>query len=341
MKYKLNKTPLNTTNGFKINDIDVELDAPSDLTFHDYETNIRNVKVYEKESFISDIGLEHSKYISSEINFDSNLNENIYNYEYLFKNKEVLIDEINIYVDDNIDKTLIIKYESVDTKQNFHNGKINVNAADNSTLNLIIFNNMNNESTNIQDIKINTKNNSSIKVTLIDLNGSKRIYRGSCTTNRDSRSEFKMCYIGKEKDLIDINLNYVNNEPQSENNILVEGILTDSSIKHFKGTIDFVEGSTKSIGNELENTIILSDSSISKSLPMLLCHEEDVIGSHGVSSGCINKEKLFYLMTRGLTEAEAKKTIVVSNFNKIIDSIPELFKKDIEGIINEKIEEIL
>ena len=69
---------------------------------------------------------------------------------------------------------------------------------------------------------------------------------------------------------------------------------------------------------------------------MLLCHEEDVVGAHGVSTGKIDEEKLFYLMSRGLTEEESKKLILNANYNIVIDKIldedtKELVRKEINN----------
>ena len=69
-----------------------------------------------------------------------------------------------------------------------------------------------------------------------------------------------------------------------------------------------------------------------------MCHEEDVEGSHGVSTGKIDKDKLFYLMSRGQTEQDANKIIILANFNKIINNISN---KDIVNMINEYIDIIL
>ena len=70
--------------------------------------------------------------------------------------------------------------------------------------------------------------------------------------------------------------------------------------------------------------MILDDNAKSKSLPMLLCHEEDVEGEHGVSSGKIDENKIFYIMTKGISEEEAKRLIVKANFNKIIKEIDDV-----------------
>ena len=89
---------------------------------------------------------------------------------------------------------------------------------------------------------------------------------------------------------------------------------------------------------ESENCLLLSDTAISRSLPMMLCHEEDVEGSHGVSTGKVSKDKLFYLMTKGLSKKEAERLIVKANFNSVIQSIKE---EKIQEEILEKIENMI
>ena len=70
---------------------------------------------------------------------------------------------------------------------------------------------------------------------------------------------------------------------------------------------------------------------------MLLCHEEDVEGAHGVSSGKVDEEKVFYLMTRGITRKDAEKLIIKANFNKIIELIKD---EDIKEYILKEIDNL-
>ena len=67
----------------------------------------------------------------------------------------------------------------------------------------------------------------------------------------------------------------------------------------------------------------LSEKAKSLALPMLLCTEDDVEGNHSTASGKVDKEQLFYIMTRGLSYKEAVKLIVKANFNKIIERIKD------------------
>ena len=131
----------------------------------------------------------------------------------------------------------------------------------------------------------------------------------------------KNIYLGTNNDLIDINYNIEILGKNAKCNIESQGAITDLSKKNFKGIIDFKKGSCKSEGTENENCMILSNKAKSKSLPMLLCHEEDVNGEHGVSSGKLDESKLFYIMTKGSSYEDAKKLIVKANFDEIIKSI--------------------
>ena len=75
--------------------------------------------------------------------------------------------------------------------------------------------------------------------------------------------------------------------------------------------------------------MILSKDATSKSLPMLLCHEEDVEGEHGVSCGKIDEKKLFYIMTKGINYKKEKKLIIKANFSGILEKIDDDELKDI------------
>jgi len=154
----------------------------------------------------------------------------------------------------------------------------------------------------------------------------------------NSKNYIKNIYLGAYDDIIDINYDVETIGKNTEVNIESQGAISGNARKHFKGIIDFKEGSSKAIGRENENCILLSSNAISKSLPVLLCHEEDVFGEHGVSSGKIDEDKLFYLMSRGLSEIEAKKLIVRGNFNNIVS---QLVSEKLKNEVNQAVENLL
>lgn len=140
---------------------------------------------------------------------------------------------------------------------------------------------------------------------------------------KKSSADVASIYFGMENQKIDMNYIIKHFGRKSQSNIEVRGALKNSSEKIFRGTIDFQRGSKGAVGRENEVVTILSDDVKNKSVPILLAQEDDVDGQHAVSSGKIDPEKFFYLLSRGLDEVEAQKLIVQAAFNPILDRIDD------------------
>ena len=212
---------------------------------------------------------------------------------------------------------------------------------ENSNATISIINLINSNSESFISIESNVKENASVTHNIIDLGGKIRLSNVySELKEYNASNKINSIYLGSSEDIIDINYYLKNISKKTSSIIRTEGCLLDSSKKTFRGTIDFVKGAEKSIGDEQENCVIMSDKAKSKSLPVLLCGEEDVEGAHGVSSGKVDESKLFYLMSRGFSEKQAKRLIISANLTKIINNIPdELIKEEINEYLDKKIGE--
>lgn len=322
MSYTLNKLPVKTTNNFNVNELNIDLEINELNTDKLYVVEGIEVKQEIKnEKITSRVGLEFTKYLDLTITVDKTYNKPIL-VNYNFENSDVLVSKININYKSNSNANFIITYKSLDNNKHFNHLKEIVNMEENSTGTISYINLMNDNSTIIMSYEDKVLESASITHNLIDITGSIRIYNSYLESiGYNSKNYFNNIYLGTNNDLIDMNYDLKNIGKKSINNLKVEGALKDTSKKTFRGTIDFKEGSTKSDGQENENCILLSDTTRSRSVPLLLCHEEDVIGAHGESTGKIDKDKLFYLETRGLNRKEAEKLIVMANFTSIINLI--------------------
>lgn len=330
---KLNELRSKTTNGFKVNSLDIDLDL--------YELNtdklysVEGIEVSQNiknEEITSNIGLTYSKCLELTITVDKVYDKPIL-VNYNFSNDNYLVSKVIINFEKNSSADFIFNYKSTDTNKHFNYLVEEINAKEYSTGTITYINNLNDISTNIMSFNDTVLENASITHNLIDIGGNIRIYNSDLNSiSYNSQNYFNNMYLGKDNDIIDINYDMKNIGKSSINNLKVEGALKDNSKKVFRGIVDFIEGSTKSTGIENENCILLSDTCVSRSVPILLCHEEDVIGAHGESTGKINDDKLFYLMSRGMSKEEATKLIVLSNFNSIINEIKNDSLK--EEIIN-------
>ena len=235
---------------------------------------------------------------------------------------------------------ILIKYESDTNKKCFHNGAIRLNAKPNSKVDICIINMMNNSSNNFESIENKIEEKSEVKYTVIDIGAQNSVSNYySNIIGKEAKNDLKTIYLGIQEQKKDINYIAHLKGEKSEIDIDVQGALNDKAKKNFKGTIDFKKGCKKAKGNENEFCMLLSEKAKSLALPMLLCTEDDVEGNHSTASGKVDKEQLFYIMTRGLSYKEAVKLIVRANFNKTIERIlDEEVKQNIIKEIDERLD---
>ena len=82
----------------------------------------------------------------------------------------------------------------------------------------------------------------------------------------------------------------------------------------------------------------MSDNSEFDSKPELEIYADDVKCSHGSTSGSIDEDSIYYLMTRGLSRKESIKLLVNGFLNEVIDSIKS---NSLKNFIHKKLEEQL
>ena len=113
-------------------------------------------------------------------------------------------------------------------------------------------------------------------------------------------------YLAQKQQTVDLNLvvNHWGQKTTSEIN--AAGALKDDAKKIFRGTIDFKKGSAGSVGNEQETVLMLGDGVANKTVPLILCAEENVVGNHGASIGELDEDTLFYFESRGISAEEAE-----------------------------------
>ena len=139
----------------------------------------------------------------------------------------------------------------------------------------------------------------------------------------DSSAQLDAVYFGDGNRRLDFNYVIRQRGKNSSAAMNVRGALVDKCDKIFRGTLDFKRGAKGSVGREVEEVIILSPGTRNRSVPLMLAAEDEVDGHHAVSIGRLNEEKIFYLMSRGLDEAQAQRLIVEAAFNPVVEKIPD------------------
>ena len=113
-------------------------------------------------------------------------------------------------------------------------------------------------------------------------------------------------YLARRSDTADIDLTVEQLGKSTVSEIHASGALMERAKKVFRGTIDFKRGSAGSVGSENEIVLLLGEDAENKTVPVILCAEENVEGSHGATIGELDADTLFYFASRGIDRAAAE-----------------------------------
>ncbi|MDO5715891.1 MAG: SufD family Fe-S cluster assembly protein [Tissierellia bacterium] len=219
---------------------------------------------------------------------------------------------------------LVLDYHSIGERDKFRNSVIRIIAREKSEVELFIIQREDKPNTSLESIAIYAEDHAKVKVFQYQL-GTHRLYTNyQCElVGEKSEGYVNSIFFGNRDDELNILYNMIHRGKKTNSDILVNGALKDQAQKNFKSNLEFKEGAVQSIGSEEEYVILLDDNVHSISVPLMLCHEDDVEGNHAASAGQIDPEILFYLMTRGISLEEAETLIIESKFAASIDSIKD------------------
>ncbi len=153
----------------------------------------------------------------------------------------------------------------------------------------------------------------------------KEIFDGCAVDLYGDNSELTIntAYDAKSRTKFDFNYVARHRGRESQSDIAANGILAKGAEKCFRTTVDFITGCVEAKGVENEDVLLLDEDVINKTVPLILCTEEDVEGEHGATIGKLSDEILFYLNTRGIDEEMAYKLISAGRMASVINLIPK------------------
>jgi len=143
-------------------------------------------------------------------------------------------------------------------------------------------------------------------------------------------------FIGEGTNKFDITHKVVHNAPDTESDILVRGVMDDESTASYDSVIKMIEGVHRAVGNQKEDTLLLSKKAKIDAVPNLEIAHNDVQCSHSVSTTNVDKNKLFFMNARGIKTENAIKELVRGHFSPVLDKLDEEKREEIQKIIDEK-----
>jgi Fe-S cluster assembly protein SufD len=109
--------------------------------------------------------------------------------------------------------------------------------------------------------------------------------------------------------------------PSTTSDFAFKGALRDESTCVWRGMIRVERDAQKTNAYQENRNLLLSERAHADAIPGLEILANDVRCTHAATIGQVDREELFYLMSRGLSRAEAERLIVRGFFSEILDRI--------------------
>ncbi|MFM1904503.1 MAG: hypothetical protein RLZZ440_2403 [Planctomycetota bacterium] len=126
--------------------------------------------------------------------------------------------------------------------------------------------------------------------------------------------------------------------PRTSGRIVSKSISKNGGRASYRGLVKVEPGATKSKSSVVCDALILDDKSRSDTYPYIEIEEQDVSIGHEASVSKIGEEQLFYLMSRGLTEAEASAMIVGGFIEPLVKELPMEYAVEMNKLIQLQME---
>ena len=295
--------------------------------------------------------------------FSESLNEPLNNLNKAFASKLI---KLNVLEGKIVEKPLVIYHIcDLDSKTNLINTRFELTLHKNSSLSTLnLFEDKSVSGFNNHNFNILINKNSNLKNYIFDLNKNQNL-RYSFTNidiYENSNSENFIYSSGSKFSKYEINTNLKekyssafingiinldkNNHHEIKTNInhlaentksyqLIKSVLNDKSTGVYQGKIFVNDQAQKTDGYQLSKALLLNENTEFNGKPELEIYADDVKCSHGSTSGNLDENSIFYLMSRGLNYDQAKKLLIDGFINDVIEKITNIeIQKYLKEAIN-------
>lgn len=134
--------------------------------------------------------------------------------------------------------------------------------------------------------------------------------------------------MGRGDHHISIHTEQIHEALETTSNLLVKAVLTDAARFSYDGVIRVARQAQKSDAYQKNENLLLSPHTHARSAPALEILANDVRCTHGSTTGTVNEDQLWYLMSRGLPRPIATRVLVEGFFESAIGKISDTIRQE-------------
>ena len=148
----------------------------------------------------------------------------------------------------------------------------------------------------------------------------------ACLEGSGSYAQMSGIYLAHGGQHMDVRTVQQHKAPNTYSRAVYKGAVRESARAIYQGLIHVLPDAQKTDAYLTNKNLILDEGARADSIPSLKIETNDVKCSHGSTTGKVQDNELFYLMSRGLTRKDATELIIMSYFQDLIDLAPDHVK---------------
>ena len=223
------------------------------------------------------------------------------------------------YLTLDCDNLIINKNENVVLFQNKEFDKVNIEVENGANLTFISYYN---KKCSSPVLNINLHQDAHLSMYNLIISDDCEDINAAINLNEELASaEVLNVYLGIDKAKINSTIHLYHNAKNTTSTLDIYAIARNGAFLCLNNCATIKKGMRNSVIKQKARGLNLDDKSKIKALPILYIDEADVLASHAAAVGSINKDDLFYLMSRGLSKSESAELVVLGFIKPFIDKI--------------------
>jgi len=153
-----------------------------------------------------------------------------------------------------------------------------------------------------------------------------------------SESQIVGAFFGHDDQHFDVNARVWHHGEHTTADLVTRGVLDDEARSVYEGVQDVGRDAWDTSSFQRENTLMLSDDAEADASPKLIINNHDTEASHAATVGQVDREDLFYMTSRGISEEQARNTLVEGFFVPVLEEIAvDELRDDLRELISARL----
>ncbi len=158
----------------------------------------------------------------------------------------------------------------------------------------------------------------------------------SCILKGDySRANSISIAYAKENQRLDAGAKMIHLGKHTKSNIVSKSIASNGGLANYRGTVKISSNATDSVASVKCDTILLDNQSKSDTIPKNIVLNDSSVLEHEATVSKVSEEKLFYLMSKGLSEDAAKELIILGFISDFKKELPLEYAVELNRLLKE------